>query len=98
MQTPQAPSAPSSPAPLPWLSVFTNVFVALLNKLRLPKPAQVYVIHAAVAFVSVFVTQVVISGFHPGSWSSLWQLLVSAAAAGGSAALHYVLGLFNLNG
>lgn len=75
------------------LTALPNLLYALLTKLGLPKATQDIVVHVAVVFTTAFVAQIVGSSLGVFNWPALIALATSAAAAGGSAVLHYLLSL-----
>jgi len=73
--------------------VVTAFAAWLTNVLHLPKRAAQVVQHVVIVFVTAFVAQVV--GSHVGhfDWPAVTAVVTSAAAAGGSAVLHYLTSL-----
>lgn len=75
------------------LTFLPNALYALLKKVGLPKAVQDVVVHCAVVFSAAFVAQVSGAALGSFNWPTVYALVASAAAAGGSAVVHYLLSL-----
>lgn len=75
------------------MSPINNLLTSLLTKLGLPKPVQDVVIHVVLVFGAAFAAQVAGASLGKLDWPTVSALIASAAAAGASAAAHYLTGL-----
>lgn len=75
------------------LTALPNLLYALLAKLGLPKSVQDVIVHVVIVFTTAFAAQIIGASLGVFNWPAVAALLTSAAAAGGSAVLHYLLSL-----
>jgi hypothetical protein len=78
---------------LKFLLFLPNLLTWVMNKLGVKPSVQQVILHVAVVFTSAFVAQLVGASLGAFDWPTLSALLVSAAASGGSAVFHYILGM-----